>query len=115
MRACIPSLFVISVLYFKLMMKIFIRDSRIIISLLLCMCLMVTGAIPSLKEVFQDARYVSLDGKYRNDDWGTLRGQLLRDGTNDEIAYNYVSYDCDDTYFVKYVARKNSHVYILAH
>lgn len=62
----------------------------------------------TIKRIISRCKIISLNGKYRSDDWGTLKGQLLRDGTNDEVAFKYVVYDCDDTFFMKYIARKNS-------
>ena len=44
-------------------------------------------------------------GEYRSDNWLTLFGELVKDGTNDEVAYNYVTYNCNDSFFVKYFAK----------
>lgn len=57
------------------------------------------SAYPSLNELYQNAKFISISGRYRNDGWKSLEKQLVRDGTNDEIAYNYVSYDCDNSFF----------------
>lgn len=105
MRASIPALFVIAVLFYKFILDFEIRKKRHYIQFLFCICVICVAALPQTEELYENAKFFSLHGRYRADQWGTLSGQLVRDGSNDVTAYNYVAYDCEKSFFIKYMAR----------
>lgn len=105
MRASIPAFFVIAVLFYRYILYFKIDKYIHKIHLILCLLMLFFSSIPQMQELVNHAQYFSLSGKYRSDHWTTLDEKLVIDGTNDEIAYNYVIYHCDTVVFTKYFAK----------
>ncbi len=105
MRASIPAFFVIAILLYRYILDFEIQKNIHKIPFIFCISMVIFSALPQVKELAKNAQYFSLSGEYRSDDWTTLSGKLVRDGTNDEIAYNYVTYHCEDGFFVRYFAK----------
>lgn len=105
MRASIPAFFVIAILLYRYILDFEIQKNIHKIPFIFCISMVIFSALPQVKELAKNAQYFSLSGEYRSDDWTTLSGKLVRDGTNDEIAYNYVTYHCEDSFFVQYFAK----------
>lgn len=106
MRACIPAFFVIAVLFYKYILHLSFCEKSEKLLIIAVSSLLLIAAFPQTKELYQNASLFSVEGAYRTDSWGTLVNQLVRDGTNDKVAYNYVAYDCENDFFIKYMARR---------
>lgn len=106
MRSCIPAFFVIAVSFYKYILNVSITEKSRNLYVLAALCFLLVAAFPQTKELYENARFFSVEGAYRADGWGTLENQLVRDGTNDRVAYNYVAYDCGNSFFIKYMARR---------
>ena len=105
MRASIPALFVIAVLFAGMLLGLPRRGRKERQKIRACTAGVCAAAWPSAEELFENAVHISWDGSSRADDWGTLAGQLVRDGTNNAVAYNYAAYDCEDSFFIRYMAK----------
>ncbi len=105
MRASIPALFVMAVLFYKMFLNLSCQRKKEMRKVLVCTAVVCIAAWPSAEELFENAVCISWDGSSRADDWGTLAGQLVRDGTNNAVAYNYAAYDCDKSFFIRYLAK----------
>lgn len=106
MRASIPAFFVIAIFFYRYLLHFKIQKNAHIIQLVLCLVMLFFSALPQMNELVKNARYFSLNGEYRSDNLTTLLGELVRNGRNDEVAYNYVVYHCDNRFFVKYFAKR---------
>lgn len=106
MRACIPACFVIAVLFYKYMLNYSFSEKSGKLPIIAALSFLLAAAFPQTRELYQNARFFSVEGAYRTDSWGTLENQLVRNGTNDEVAYNYVAFDCENDFFIKYMARR---------
>lgn len=105
MRASIPALFALALFFYRYILHFEIRKNIHKIQFALCTSMLFFSALPQVNELVKNARYFSVEGEYRSDNWLTLFGELVKDGTNDEVAYNYVTYNCNDSFFVKYFAK----------
>lgn len=106
MRSSIPALFVIAVLLYRFVLDLQPGKKYRKFSLIVIMSLLVAAALPQMFELSKKALRFSVEGDYRLDRWQTLTGKLIRNEKNNIVAYNYVAYNCENTFFVKYLAKR---------
>nr|WP_027871359.1 hypothetical protein [[Eubacterium] cellulosolvens] len=113
MRASIPALFLLMIYIiddFFIRLESLHSHKTLIDStaLLLTLCLLVIGARYPLAEMLWIARSDDYSALGSGNEWTTLEGFANRslDNVDEDVKFNYYTYDIDNTFFYKYITKK---------
>ena len=108
MRTSIPALFVLMILILRFLGLQEERDKSLTIRKTLLVAGLVIGAFYPFLNLREKKKKNEIGEIYRTDGYGTL--EQLADPSNEDIQddwkYNYYTYDLENDFFYKYLARR---------